>query len=124
MDDINLQLLTNAVKQVGDEYGLQYNVFPFREGEQHPDSGDYVIVGYTPEIYNVSPVEIINRKNRTPNLFYPDMYAIKVKQGSTLNIMDSITRWAICAEVINSLYVNHNLPVPKRLRESIVEELL
>ena len=115
-----LELVISCAK-LGRDYGLftQKIAFPRSGG----NAKEYRIFSLTPIKGNLNPVELIKRRKRHPNIFYPGIFAIEWNTGNPLLMWEKIANYLGYAEFVNEIYEEFGAPLPEAIRTDELEAL-
>ena len=114
--------LFNYASDVAKEYGMFSRMVVKENYSGKPDM--YLVFGVDPIAEDVNPIEIINRNNRSTNLFYPENFAVDINGDNPLIVWEKIVFYLSSIEVLNDLYEEFHQPLPKKIRTDELEALL
>lgn len=114
--------LFNYASDVAKEYGVFSKMVVKDNYSGKPDI--YLVFGLDPIEENINPVEIINRNNRSTNLFYPENFAVNINDGNPLLIWESIVSYLSSVEFLYELYSEFRVPLPQKIRSDELAALI
>ena len=118
----NNKLLVNNYEKLAQEYGLfskQVMVYgPTNKGVP------YLVFSLNPISDNINPVEIVNRSQRNPNLFYVNDFAVCLAGDNPLITLSNVLEYLSYAEFMYELYEQFNTELPEVIRIDELEELI
>ena len=107
--------LVRVLHDMIDNYSLYNNVV---ETTVHGKTKQYIVIGIDPIDENFDVLDALRKQGRNPNLFYTKHYVVEYDPNADFkNILNEPLAYCGHAEMINTLFSNHGVPVPEFLAE-------
>lgn len=136
MNNDLIEIINNVKPEVQDKcrkYGIYGNVVyydPYPSISEAKHEKLYIVAGNDPRIENdkfaatLKPDEIIRRNERTEGLFYTDLWAWDMTEGSPIDAYDELMEYGNRIEFLSSIYAEFNTDLPEKIWDNEINVLL